>query len=78
VKKGIEAMSGNGAVGSRVQVWQYLVLEHEKGGPSELARRCNELGAEGWELVTAIPMARSLNGGATTCVRLFFKKPRLL
>jgi hypothetical protein len=54
--------------------WQYLVLEHEKGGPQELARRCNELGTAGWELVAAVPIAASLNGGATTSVRLFFKR----
>ena len=70
-------MNSNAVGGGQVQAWQYLVLEHEKGGPAELARRCNELGAEGWELVTAIPMARSLSGGVTTSVRLFFKKLRV-
>jgi hypothetical protein len=69
-------VNDNTAVCGSAEAWQYLILEHETGGPRELARRCNELGADGWELVTAVPVAASLNGGATTSVRLFFKKRR--
>ena len=69
-------MNGNMAVQGLVEAWQYLILEHEKGGPRELARKCNELGSDGWELVAAVPVAASLNGGVTTSVRLFFKKRR--
>ena len=38
-------MSGNAAGQGFVESWQYLILEHERGGPTELARQCNELGA---------------------------------
>jgi len=57
-----------------MESWQYLILEHERGGAPELARQCNELGMNGWELVAAVPVAASLNGGVTTSVRLFFKR----
>jgi hypothetical protein len=67
-------VNGNAMVQGWVEAWQYIVLEHEKGGPQDLNRKCNELGANGWEMVAAVPMATSLNGGATTSVRVFFKK----
>ena len=70
-------MNGIGMVQGVVEVWQYFILEHDPGGRQDLAWKCNELGAQGWELVAAAPMALSLNGGATTSVRLFFKKRRV-
>ncbi len=70
-------MNGTGMVQSLVEAWEYFVLEHETGGRPDLGWKCNELGAQGWELVAAVPVAASLNGGATTSLRLFFKKRRV-
>ena len=67
-------MNGNAMVQEVMEAWQYHILDNKKGGPEDLARQCIELGSIGWELVAAIPMAAPLNGGATTCVRLFFKR----
>jgi hypothetical protein len=55
--------------------WEYLVEEGDVQN-DRLERRCNELGAEGWELVAAIPLSRlALSaGGRTTGILLFFKR----
>ena len=68
-----------------MEVWQYLVVEQRvspQPRPEQrhaeigaLEHRCNELGAQGWELVSAAPLARTLGGeGLTTELRLFFKR----
>ena len=55
--------------------WEHLV---EQVGPAadRLEARCNERGAQGWELVAALPLARLAfsSGGRTTGVQLFFKR----
>jgi hypothetical protein len=55
--------------------WDYLVEEGEVAS-DRLGRRCNELGAQGWELVSAIPLSRQAfsSGGRTTGTLLFFKR----
>jgi len=68
-----------------IDVWQYLIVEdrvqaqpkpeQRHAEADALARRCGELGAQGWELVSVAPLARTLGGdGLTTEVRLFFKR----
>jgi hypothetical protein len=62
--------------------WQYLVIEaathvkvplRQHNDTVVIAQRCNELGAQGWELVSVVPLAA---GNAATCeLRLFFKRP---
>ena len=57
------------------EAWEYLVEEGEVAS-DWLERRCNELGAQGWELVSVIPLARLAfsSGGRTTGIQLFFKR----
>ncbi len=58
-----------------VEAWEYLVEEGEVAS-DRLERRCNELGAQGWELVIVIPLARLAfsSAGRTTGTQLFFKR----
>ena len=55
--------------------WEYLVEEGAIAG-DRLGRRCNELGAQGWELVSIIALSRLAfsGGGRTTGTQLFFKR----
>lgn len=55
--------------------WEYLV-EQADPAADRLERRCNQLGAAGWELAAAVPLARLAlgDGGRTTAVQLFFKR----
>ena len=57
------------------EAWEYMVEEGEVAS-NRLERRCNELGAQGWELVSVIPLARLAfsSGGRTTGTHLFFKR----
>ena len=72
-------MSGQG------EVWQYLVLEdgvslqpkaeQRRAELAALEQRCNELGAQGWELASMAPLSRTLGGGGLTSqIRLIFKR----
>ena len=76
-------MSGNANnPGTGASVWQYTVIDsmtrsQDKLGQrrDELAamqQRCNEMGAQGWELVSVVSVAAHY--GATTDLRLFFKR----
>ena len=42
--------------------WEYLV-EQAGPAPDRLAWRCNQLGADGWELAAALPLACLALGG---------------
>ena len=57
------------------EAWEYQVEEGEVAG-DWLERRCNELGAQGWERVSVIPLSRLAfsSGGRTTGTQLFFKR----
>ena len=57
--------------------WEYLVEEGNFDAGKQ-QRRCNELGQSGWELVGVLPISRpSLSeGGRTTSIQLYFKRPR--
>jgi hypothetical protein len=55
-----------------MQKWEYIVIEVRVGSIPEhqaAGRSMTEIGAEGWELVTATP---NENGAS---VKLFFKRP---
>jgi hypothetical protein len=76
-------MGGNTA-NSGACAWQYLVIEaatHVKAplghqdNLEEIAQRCTALGAQGWELVSVVPVAAG--NAATRELRLFFKRPML-
>ena len=58
------------------QAWEHLAFEHKgasiQGDPT-LARKINQLGDEGWELVDVETTARS---GATFGKIFFFKRPK--
>jgi hypothetical protein len=61
--------------------WEYLSLKCPAGGFAggkvdlhDFDRRLNELGAQGWELVTAFDTNQSY--GATRDVIAVFKRPR--
>ena len=59
----------------RPEGWQHLALEHDGSsitGDRELARKINEIGREGWELVD---VATVLEAGTTTKLIFCFKKP---
>src|SRR5260370_42092054 len=69
----------------QVEPWQYLVLEYSvslqpkaeqrRAELAALELRCNELGAQGWELASMAPLACTLGGGGLTSqVRLIFKR----
>ena len=55
--------------------WEYLVEDGDLAA-DHLEDRCNQLGAEGWELVTVVPLSRPslTTGGRTTGSQLFFKR----
>ena len=55
--------------------WEYLVEDGDVAS-DRLERRCNELGWQGWELVSVVPVSRLAfsAGGRTTGTRLFFKR----
>ena len=58
------------------QAWQHLALENEGKsvtGSPDLARKINSLGDEGWQLVDVESI---LEGGTTTKVVFFFKRPK--
>jgi hypothetical protein len=56
--------------------WEYLVEDGDFTAERQ-ERRCNQLGAEGWELVAVLPVSRPslTDGGRTTAIQLFFKRP---
>jgi hypothetical protein len=53
--------------------WQHLAMDAGTSvkGP-ELARKINEIGRDGWELVTVTPVSKD---GSTESFVYFFKKP---
>ena len=55
--------------------WEYLVEDGDLAA-DHLEDRCNQLGAEGWELVAVVPLSRPslTTGGRTTGSQLFFKR----
>jgi len=65
-----EAPMGEGG-----DAWEYLVEDGDVAS-DRLERRCNELGWQGWELVSVASVSRlALSaGGRTTGTRLFFKR----
>lgn len=54
--------------------WQHLALTNviDQTPKSELARNINELGREGWELVS---VSNIIESGTTTKTIFYFKKP---
>jgi len=53
--------------------WQHLALNAGTSTKdSDLARKINELGRKGWELVTVTPISKN---GTTGTLIYFFKKP---
>jgi hypothetical protein len=51
------------------------LLGQHRNEAAAIEQRCNELGAQGWELVSAVPVAAG--NAATRELRLFFKRPVL-
>ena len=69
----------------QVDLWEYLVLEvgvklqptteQRRAELAALEQRCNELGAQGWELAGMAPLASTVGGGGLTSqLRLLFKR----
>ena len=69
----------------QIDLWEYLALEvgvslqptaeQRRAELAALEQRCNELGAQGWELVGMAPLASILGGGGLTSeLRLLFKR----
>jgi hypothetical protein len=72
---GLWAQNGKPAsLDSGPQKWQHLALEHDGAkvvGDPELARKINQLGIEGWELVDVEGV---LDAGTTKKTVFFFKR----
>jgi hypothetical protein len=77
VAAGLWAQSANSAsVGSSPQKWQHLALEQDGMkivGDADLARKINQLGSDGWELVDVETIVDS---GLTKKTVFFFKRPQ--
>jgi len=64
------------SAGAASRTWQHLALQHDGKSVTadpELARKINQLGSDGWELVDVETIVDS---GITEKIVFFFKKPQ--
>lgn len=60
--------------------WEYKIIKTEKSfwsgkDRSDTEQLLAELGRDGWELVSVVPLSQ-MGGGTTTGLQLFFKRSR--
>ena len=60
--------------------WEYKTLKTDKSfwsgkDKTDIEKVLNDLGRDGWELVSVVPLSVTA-GGATTGLQLFFKRKR--
>ena len=60
--------------------WEYKIMKTEKSfwsgkDRTDIEKLLTEIGRDGWELVSVIPLSQ-MGGGTTTALQFFFKRKR--